>query len=150
TAAALKLAFPVTIQNASIGIDPNTVSRLLVLEGTALANGLDQVLVKTAAGDVMLKVQQTQEQQLLNLLPSRVTVQLKPGPDGLQAVLVVGNRAVLPDKPIDSLSSSTSIAGPAQTLAAEIPKMNQIYQSLILPSSLLSSQTPEQFLKSLI
>jgi hypothetical protein len=147
--AALKLAFPVTIQNASIGIDPNTISRLLVLEGTALAHGLDQILVKTGAGEVVLKVQQTMEQQLLNLLPSRVTVQMKPGPDGLQAVLVVGNKAIIPDKPVESLTGS-SMAGPSQTLAAEIPKINAIHQALILPSSLFSSQTPEQFLQSLI
>jgi hypothetical protein len=148
-AAALKLSFSATIQTASIGIDPAAISRLLVLEGTALAHGLDQILVKTAAGEVVLKVQQAQEQQLLNLLPSRVTVQMRPGPDGLQAVLVVGNRAVMPDKPVESLSG-TSMASPNQTLAAEIPKMNQIHQALILPSSLFSSQTPEQFLRSLL
>jgi hypothetical protein len=147
--AALKLAFPVTIQNASIGVDPNTLSRMLVLEGTALAQGLDQILVKTAAGDVVLKAQQTMEQQLLNLLPSRVTVQMRPGPDGLQAVLVVGNRAAIPEKPLESVTGS-SMASPNQTLAAEIPKLNAIHQALILPSSLFSSQTPEQFLQSLI
>jgi hypothetical protein len=149
-AAQQQVSLPVTIQNASIGVDPNALTRNLTLEGTltAATQGLDQLVMKTAAGEVVLKVQQNMDQQLLNLLPSRVTLQLRPGPDGLQAVLVVGNKPLQPDKPVESATSGTSVAR-SQTLTAEIPKINQIHQALVLPSSLFSSQSPEQFLASL-
>ncbi|HVY13424.1 MAG TPA: hypothetical protein VHB73_07670, partial [Alphaproteobacteria bacterium] len=131
-------------------IDVNALVRALTLEGTALAAGLDQLMVKTAQGEILLKIQQMQDQALMSLLPSRVTLQLRPGPDGPQAILVVGNKPVIPDKPPESLSAGTALSG-NQTLAPEIPRTNQIYQTLVLPSSLFSPQLAEaQLLAPLI
>ncbi|MBI3420011.1 MAG: hypothetical protein HY053_07770 [Proteobacteria bacterium] len=147
-AAVTQRSFPVTIQNSALSTDPATLTRALVLEGTAVGAGLDQLIMRTAQGEVVLKVQQLQEQELLNLLPSRVTLQLRPGPDGLQAVLVVGNKPVTPDKPVDSLSAGTASAS-NQTFTPEIPKINQIYQALVLPSSLFAARTMEELLRLL-
>jgi hypothetical protein len=148
--AAAQVSIPVSVQNSNIGLNLAQLTRALTLEGTAtIAGNLDQVLVRTAAGNVVLQVQQQMDRELLNMLPSRVTVQLRPGPEGLVATLVVGNKAaVQAEKPVNSLASGTALSG-NQTLTAQIPKINQINQALVLPSSLFSSHTPEEFLAQL-
>jgi hypothetical protein len=127
----------VNIERATISLD--NVARVMVLEGTAIAADLDQVIFKTAQGEFLLKGLQLKEQGILNQLPSRVILQIRPGPNGLETVLVVGNKPI--NKTSESLTAGTSLSNSArQTLSLEIPKIGQIHQVLVLPSSLFSQQ----------
>jgi hypothetical protein len=125
---------PVDIQAAAANANVDNLSRILLLEGKVVQAALDQLIFRTAQGDFQLRVQQIKDAPIFESLPSQVTLQLRPGPDGLEAVLLVGGKAVSPDK-----AAATIAATATQTLAPEIPKSGQTYQALVLPSSLLSS-----------
>lgn len=135
------LTINVTIQKAAI--DLQTVVRAMVLEGTAIAADLDQVIVKTAQGEFLLNAQQLKDQAILNLLPARVAIQMRPGPNGLEAVLVMANKPQ-PNKPIEGASASAASLASAQTLVPEIPKIGQVHQALVLPSTLFGAPTQQQ------
>lgn len=115
-------------------------TRNLLLEGTAFQAKLDQILIKTGQGDIFLKPQNLKDMALLENLPARVSVQLRPGPNGLEAALVVGTKNADPHKPAErSYSAGGALAGASQTLTAEIPKVGQVFQVTVLPSSLFST-----------
>lgn len=138
-------ALNVNVVSSAVNLD--NLSRLTVLEGTALAADLDQILLKTAQGDFVLKAAQAKDQNIFGFLPARVTLQLRPGPDGMEAVLVIGNKPI--NKTQDSLSAGSSLSGATrQTLAPEVPKIGAVHEALVIPSSLFSSRgeanTPRQ------
>ncbi len=145
---AAQYSFPVSIQNASISINPSTLLRPVTLEGTAVLQGLDQLVMRTAMGEMLLKVQQMQNQDIANLLPARVFLQIRPGLQGLAAVLVVGGKTLMPEKPIESSASGSSMSAFSQTQTAEIPKIGKVHPALVLPSSLFSPHAPEKFIKT--
>lgn len=130
-------ALNVNVISSAVNLD--NLSRLTVLEGTALAADLDQILLKTAQGDFVLKAAQVKDQNIFGFLPARVTLQLRPGPNGMEAVLVVGNKPI--NKTQDSLSAGSSLGGASrQTMAAEIPKIGAVHEALVIPSTLFSSR----------
>ncbi len=127
----------VTVQSSPINV--NALARALVIDGTATqTNAIDQLLLRTGQGDFLVKIPAAALQQLQDNLPSRVTLQLRPGPNGLEAVLVVGSRAAQQaDQVQQSLASNAALS--RQTLTSEIPKIGQVFQVTVLPSTLLSN-----------
>lgn len=126
----------VTVQSSTANLD--NLARTILLQGTALdAGSLDQILFRSGQGDFLLNIPQLNQQALQNSLPSRVVLQLRPGPNGLEAILVVGNKAIQnTGQPEQSLASG-SASGGNQTLASEIPKIGQVFETTVLPSTLL-------------
>lgn len=133
------IAQSITVTVQSSPIDMNALARALVIEGTAnKAAGLDQLLLRTGQGDFLLRLPQDALKQLQDNLPGRVTLQLRPGPNGLEAVLVVGSRAAQAAGQVEqSLAANSALS--RQTLTAEIPKIGQVFQVTVLPSTLLSN-----------
>lgn len=145
-------SFTVAVQSGPINVDQLT--RSLFLDGTALPAGTDQVLLKTAQGDLLLKLQNVQDQLLQDLLPARVSLQIKPGSSGADAVLVFP-KGVATDNThglggiAASVSSNSGTANALQSVQAEFPKIGQVFQATLLPAALFSSlgllkPTPEQ------
>lgn len=133
------IAQSITVTVQSSPIDVNAIARALLIDGTATrTNALDQLLLRTGQGDFLVKLPQAVLQQIQDNLPSRVTLQLRPGPNGLEAVLVVGSRAAQQaDQVQQSLASNAAIS--RQTLTAEIPKVGQVFQITVIPNALLSN-----------
>ena len=127
----------VTVQSSPF--DTSALARAILIDGTATqTTAIDQLLLRTGQGDFLLRIPEALRQQLQDNLPSRVTLQLRPGPNGLEAVLVVGSRAAQQaDQVEQSLASNAAIS--RQTLTAEIPKVGQVFQVTVLPSVLLSN-----------
>ncbi len=132
------IAQSITVTVQSSPIDTNAIARSLLIDGTATkTSSLDQLLLRTGQGDFLVKIPQAAMQQLLDNLPSRVTLQLRPGPNGLEAVLVMGSRTAQQiDQVVQSASSSVNSR---QTLTTEIPKVGQVFQITVIPSTLLSN-----------
>lgn len=133
------IAQSITVTVQSSPLDVNALARALLIEGTATkATGLDQLLLRTGQGDFLLRLPQDALKQLQDNLPGRVALQLRPGPNGLEAVLVVGTRAALAAGQVEqSLAANSALS--RQTLTAEIPKIGQVFQVTVLPSTLLSN-----------
>lgn len=133
------IAQSITVTVQSSPVDVNALARLLLIEGTASkATALDQLLLRTGQGDFLLKLPQDALRQLQDNLPGRVTLQLRPGPNGLEAILVVGSRAAQAAGQVEqSLASNAALS--RQTLTTEIPKIGQVFQVTVLPSTLLSN-----------
>ncbi len=141
-------ALPVNIEKSPV--DLSALIRVLTLQGTAIKAEMDEVLLKTVQGDFTLSPgsQSSSGQSqpntpdtprnLFNDLPAqtptRVTLQIRPTPNGAEAVLFVDNAKGTPNA--RAVETQTAIA--AQTLAAEIPKPGQINQALVLPATLFS------------
>ncbi|MBY0428316.1 MAG: hypothetical protein K2Q32_03765, partial [Alphaproteobacteria bacterium] len=127
----------VTVQSSPI--DTNAIARALLIDGTATqTSSLDQLLLRTGQGEFLVRIPEAARQQIQDSLPSRVTLQLRPGPNGLEAVLVVGSRAAQQaDQVQQSLASNA--ASSRQTLTAEIPKVGQVFQITVIPNALLSN-----------
>lgn len=134
---------PVNIRTSAFPLD--NLSRLLVIEGTAVQAKLDEIVLRTAQGEVNLKLVQPKDQSLLQVLPSRVSLQLRPGPNGLEAVLVVGNKAIQQQQSISdaAVHSSANALSTRQTLTADIPKAGQVFGVTVLPNSLLSKMNQQ-------
>lgn len=127
----------VTVQSSPV--DVATLTRALVIEGTATqATALDQLLLRTGQGDFLLRTPENVRQLLQDNLPSRVSLQLRPGPNGLEAVLVIGTRAAQQAGQVEQ-SLATNSALSRQTLTSEIPKIGQVFQITVIPSALLSN-----------
>lgn len=138
-AQAEQIAQSITVTVQSSPIDVNALARLLLIEGTASkATALDQLLLRTGQGDFLLKLPQDALRQIQDNLPGRVTLQLRPGPNGLEAILVVGSRAAQAAGQVEQSLASNS-ATSRQTLTTEIPKIGQVFQVTVLPSTLLSN-----------
>lgn len=134
---AMARTFPVAFDTLPAALQ--NLQRAAVLEGTAMRASLDQILLRTAQGDVILKPQQLKDQMLMEMLPARVSVQLRPGPNGLEAVLVVGNKAVSGNRATEQTAGTNLTASSAQTLTEEIPKVGQVFKATVLPSSLFAT-----------
>ncbi|NDE90232.1 MAG: hypothetical protein EB059_03715, partial [Alphaproteobacteria bacterium] len=130
----------VTVQRSPI--DAAALARAVVIDGTASQTPtIDQILLRTGQGDFLIRVPETARQQIQDNMPSRVTLQLRPGPNGLEAILVVGSKAAqLAGQVEQSLASSSALS--RQTLTTEIPKVGQVFQVTVLPSTLLSNLLP--------
>ncbi len=133
------IAQSITVTVQSSPVDVNALARLLIIEGTASkATGLDQLLLRTGQGDFLLRLPQDALRQLQDNLPGRVTLQLRPGPNGLEAILVMGSRAAQASGQVEQ-SLASNAASSRQTLTTEIPKIGQVFQVTVLPSTLLSN-----------
>jgi hypothetical protein len=132
-------SIPAVLNTSAINTD--NLSRLLLLPGTVTQVKLDELVLRTSQGEFAVRAQFPQNVPPPDsLLNSKVTLQLRPGPNGLEASLIVGNRPVAAGtQPDEILNTGTALSTRAQTLTAEVPKVGQVFGVTVLPSALFAA-----------